>query len=87
MPYCNMSGTIVSPDARHNGDLYNYDDVERNHPEWFLLDRNGQRILDGTFYYLDIGRQDVRERVAEPARLSEPLRARAISSSTTTMYA
>jgi len=69
MPYCNMPGTIVSPDARHNGDLYNYDDVERNHPEWFLLDRNGQRILEyGTFYYLDIGRQDVRERAWQSLR-------------------
>jgi uncharacterized repeat protein (TIGR01451 family) len=69
MPYCNMPGTIVSPGARHNGDLYNYDDVERNHPEWFLLDRNGQRILEhGTFYYLDIGRQDVRERAWQSLR-------------------
>jgi len=69
MPYCNMPGTIVSPDARHNGDLYNYDDVVRNHPEWFLLDRNGQRILEyGTFYYLDIGRQDVRERAWQSLR-------------------
>jgi uncharacterized repeat protein (TIGR01451 family) len=69
MPYCTMPGTIVSPDARHNGDLYNYDDVERNHPEWFLLDRNGQRILEhGTFYYLDIGRQDVRERAWQSLR-------------------
>jgi len=69
MPYCNMPGTIVSPDARHNGDLYNYDDVERNHLGWFLLDRNGQRILEyGTFYYLDIGRQDVRERAWQSLR-------------------
>lgn len=69
MPYCNMPGPSVSPDSRHNGDLYNYDDVERNHPEWFLLDRNGQRILEyGTFYYLDIGRQDVRERAWQSLR-------------------
>jgi len=69
MPYCNMPGTTTPPETRHHSDLYNYDDVERNHPEWFLLDRNGQRILvHGTLYYLDIGRQDVRERAWQSLR-------------------
>jgi uncharacterized repeat protein (TIGR01451 family) len=69
MPYCNMPGTTTLPETRHHSDLYNYDDVERNHPEWFLLDRNGQRILvHGTLYYLDIGRQDVRERAWQSLR-------------------
>jgi len=68
MPYCYMPATIVRASARHNGDLYNYDDVNANHPDWFLLDRNGQRILFDDTYYLDIGRQEVRERAWQSLR-------------------
>jgi uncharacterized repeat protein (TIGR01451 family) len=68
MPYCYMPATIISSNSRHNGDLYNYDDVNANHPDWFLLDSNGQRILFDDTYYLDIGRSDVRERAWQSLR-------------------
>jgi uncharacterized repeat protein (TIGR01451 family) len=68
MPYCYMPATMVSSGYRHNADLYNYDDVNANHPDWFLLDSNGQRILFDDTYYLDIGRQDVRERAWQSLR-------------------
>ena len=68
MPYCYMPATMVPNGYRHNADLYNYDDVNRNHPDWFLLDRNGQRILFDDTYYLDIGRSDVRERAWQSLR-------------------
>lgn len=66
--YAYFSGTMYPVGYRHNADLYNYDDVIQNHPDWFLLDRNGQRIpLDETFY-LDIGRPEVRERALQSLR-------------------
>jgi uncharacterized repeat protein (TIGR01451 family) len=68
MPYCYMPATMVSSGYRHNADLYNYDDVSSNHPDWFLLDSNGQRILSDDTYYLDIGRSDVRERAWQSLR-------------------
>jgi uncharacterized repeat protein (TIGR01451 family) len=68
MPYCYMPATMVSSGYRHNADLYNYDDVSSNHPNWFLLDSNGQRILFDDTYYLDIGRSDVRERAWQSLR-------------------
>jgi uncharacterized repeat protein (TIGR01451 family) len=68
MPYCYMPATMVPSFYRHNADLYNYDDVNANHPNWFLLDQNGQRILFDNTYYLDIGRQDVRERAWQSLR-------------------
>jgi hypothetical protein len=68
MPYCYMPATMVPSFYRHNADLYNYDDVNANHPDWFLLDSNGQRILLDNTYYLDIGRQDVRERAWQSLR-------------------
>jgi uncharacterized repeat protein (TIGR01451 family) len=68
MPYCYMPATMVPSGYRHNADLYNYDDVNANHPDWFLLDQNGQRILFDNTYYLDIGRQDVRERAWQSLR-------------------
>jgi uncharacterized repeat protein (TIGR01451 family) len=68
MPYCYMPATMVPSSFRHNADLYNYDDVNANHPDWFLLDSNGQRILLDNTYYLDIGRQDVRERAWQSLR-------------------
>jgi len=68
MPYCYMPATMVPSFYRHNADLYNYDDVNANHPDWFLLDENGQRILFDNTYYLDIGRQDVRERAWQSLR-------------------
>jgi uncharacterized repeat protein (TIGR01451 family) len=68
MPYCYMPATMIPSSYRHNADLYNYDDVSRNHPDWFLLDSNGQRILLDNTYYLDIGRQDVRERAWQSLR-------------------
>jgi uncharacterized repeat protein (TIGR01451 family) len=68
MPYCYMPATMVSSGYRHNADLYNYDDVNANHPDWFLLDSNGQRIGFDDIYYLDIGRQEVRERAWQSLR-------------------
>ena len=68
MPYCYMPATMVPSYYRHNADLYNYDDVNANHPDWFLLDSNGQRILLDNTYYLDIGRQEVRERAWQSLR-------------------
>ncbi len=68
MPYCYTPATLVPASARHNGDLYNYDDVLRNHPDWFLLDRNGQRIFSDDSYYVDIGRLEVRERAWQSLR-------------------
>jgi uncharacterized repeat protein (TIGR01451 family) len=68
MPYCYMPATMIPSSYRHNADLYNYDDVSRNHPDWFLLDSNGQRILLDDTYYLDIGRSDVRERAWQSLR-------------------
>jgi len=68
MPYCYMPATMIPSSYRHNADLYNYDDVNANHPDWFLLDSNGQRILLDNTYYLDIGRQDVRERAWQSLR-------------------
>ncbi len=68
MPYCYMPATMVPRFYRHNADLYNYDDVSSNHPNWFLLDSNGQRILFDDTYYLDIGRSDVRERAWQSLR-------------------
>jgi uncharacterized repeat protein (TIGR01451 family) len=68
MPYCYMPATIVPSGYRHNADLYNYDDVSRNHPDWFLLDQNGQPIRDGDTYYMDLGRPEVRERAWQSLR-------------------
>jgi uncharacterized repeat protein (TIGR01451 family) len=68
MPYCYMPATMVPDGYRHNADLYNYDDVNRNHPDWFLLDRNGQRIFLDDTYYVDVGRQEVRERAWQSLR-------------------
>jgi uncharacterized repeat protein (TIGR01451 family) len=68
VPYCYFSGTIVGESSRHNSDLYNYDDVVQNHPDWFLLDSNGQRIPFDDSYYIDIGRADVRERAWQSLR-------------------
>jgi len=68
VPYCYMPATMVPDGYRHNADLYNYDDVNRNHPDWFLLDRNGQRIFLDDTYYVDVGRQEVRERAWQSLR-------------------
>jgi len=68
MPYCYMPATMIPSYYRHNADLYNYDDVNRNHPDWFLLDRNGQRIFLDDTYYVDVGRQEVRERAWQSLR-------------------
>jgi uncharacterized repeat protein (TIGR01451 family) len=68
MPYCYMPAAMIPSYYRHNADLYNYDDVNRNHPDWFLLDRNGQRIFLDDTYYVDIGRQEVRERAWQSLR-------------------
>jgi uncharacterized repeat protein (TIGR01451 family) len=68
MPYCYMPAAMIPSYYRHNADLYNYDDVNRNHPDWFLLDRNEQRIFLDDTYYVDVGRQEVRERAWQSLR-------------------
>lgn len=68
MPYCYTPATPIPSGYRHNADLYNYDDVNANHPDWLLLDSNGQRILFDDTYYVDIGRQEVRERAWQSMR-------------------
>lgn len=67
-PYVFFSGTLQSSFHRHNADLYNYDDVAANHPDWFLLDQNGQRIPLDDSWYIDIGRPEVRERAWQSLR-------------------
>lgn len=67
-PYTYFSGALVSRSYRHHADLYNYDDVNTNHPDWFLLDQNGQRIRLDDSYYIDIGRPEVRERAWQSLR-------------------
>lgn len=61
-PYTYFACTLPPQHYRHNGDLYNYDDVEQNHPDWFLLDREGRRAQVDGYFYVDVGRQEVRER-------------------------
>lgn len=68
MPYCYFVATMQNAIYRHNADLYNYDDLNQNHPDWFLLDQNGQRILFDDTYYVDIGRPEVRERAWQSLR-------------------
>lgn len=69
VPYCGFIGPIRSATARFNADLYDYDDVERNHPDWFLVDLNtGERITFAENFYLDIGRPEVRQRALESLR-------------------
>jgi len=67
-PYTYFAGTLWTEGYRHNADLYNYDDLVQNHPDWFLLDQNGQRIAVDYSYYVDIGRPEVRERAWQSLR-------------------
>lgn len=51
-------------------DLYDYFDCDRNHPEWFLLDANGDRIMDTRYpatrgYYIDPGHPAAQSRAVE----------------------
>ena len=66
--YVYFCATLPPSIYRHNADLYDYDDVEQNHTDWFLLDQGGQRIVLDGYYYVDIGRQDVRERAWQNLR-------------------
>lgn len=57
------------PDRWHL-DLYDYYDADQNHPEWFLLDSNGNRIQDLGYahlnaYYIDPGHPQAQNRAAE----------------------
>ncbi len=63
--YVLFTGPITDSWARHNSDLYNYDDVLQNHPDWFLLDSHQRRILYDGGYYLDLGKPQVRERARD----------------------
>lgn len=50
-------------------DLYDYFDVDRNHPDWFLLDANGNRVRDTRYnewsYYIDPGHPGAQNRAAD----------------------
>ena len=35
-------------------------EISENHPDWFLLDQNGQRIVGGDTYYMDPGNAEYR---------------------------
>lgn len=67
-PYVYFPATVPSPTARHNADLYNYDDILQNHPNWLLRDAAGQLIHFDHKYYVDLGRADVRERALQSLR-------------------
>lgn len=68
-PYTQFPGPPIDPGTRHSADLYHYEDVEQNHPDWFLLTTTGERILaDGRTYYLDVGLPAVRERAWQNLR-------------------
>lgn len=69
-PYVYFSGTIVDSNARYNRDLYDYSDLNQNHPDWFLRDSNNQRMTrdNGSTFYVDVGRPEVRERAWQSLR-------------------
>lgn len=69
-PYVYFSGTIVESNARYNRDLYDYSDLNQNHPDWFLRDSNNQRMTidNGSTFYVDVGRPEVRERAWQSLR-------------------
>jgi uncharacterized repeat protein (TIGR01451 family) len=67
-PYVYFPATVISPASRHNSDLYNYDDIVQNHPDWLLRDSTGQLISLGNNYYVDLGRPDVRARALQSLR-------------------
>ncbi len=55
-------------------DLYDYYDVDANHPSWFLVDSNGNRILDTRYphlnaYYVDPGHPQAQERAVQRLQL------------------
>lgn len=57
----------------HYIDLYDYYDCDVNHPNWFLLDSNGNRIIDPDYlqnrpFYMDIGHPQAQNRVVERLR-------------------
>lgn len=67
-PYVYFAATVPAPTARYNADLYNYDDILQNNPEWLLRNAAGQLIHFEQNYYVDIGRADVRERAWQSLR-------------------
>ncbi len=70
-PYTIAFAALNSPGYTHNADLYEYNDLDQNHPDWFLLDQNGQRIINPAEpheFYVDIGRTEVRERAWQRLR-------------------
>lgn len=69
-PYVHFCGTLPESWFRHNADLYNYDDVMANRQDWILRDANGNPIQASFYnwYYVDIGRAEVRERAWQSLR-------------------
>lgn len=67
--YLHANKAYARPD-RWSSDLYDYYDVDQNHPEWFLLDSNGNRIQDLRYpdqnsFYIDPGHPQAQNRAAE----------------------
>ena len=68
--YLNPYKSFNVPHLQWLDDLYDYYDADRNHPDWFLLDSNGNRIRDLRYpeydaFFMDIGHPQAQQRVAE----------------------
>ncbi len=68
--YLNPYKSFARQSAQWLDDLYDYYDANANHPDWFLLDTNGNRIQDVRYpeqnaYFMDIGNTQAQQRLAE----------------------
>lgn len=68
--YLNPYKSYNNLSAQWLNDLYDYFDADRNHPEWFLLDSQGNRIQDMRYpeqnsFFMDVGHPQAQQRVAE----------------------
>ncbi len=55
--------------SNHNDFIWSYDYINANHPEWFLKDANGNRIISGAHYgvMLDLGNPGFQQYIADAA--------------------
>lgn len=63
--YAYFTGPVIHAWARHNDDIYNFDDVWNNRRHWLLRDRNNNLIFYDDTYYIDLGIPEVRQRAQE----------------------
>ncbi|MFQ3610609.1 MAG: putative glycoside hydrolase [Fimbriimonadales bacterium] len=73
MVYYHSNYAYARPDS-WSRDLYDYYDVDANHPDWFLLDSNGNRIQDVRYpeqnaFYINPGHPQAQERAAQRLQL------------------